>query len=315
MVFKNSSEKKTMKPRRSILSVPGHIEKMHAKACRSSADGVMLDLEDSVPTDVKASARETVIQSILSMDWQGKNLTFRINGLDTPYGYRDLLEVAEAAGHRIDAVVVPKVHHPGDIHFVGRMLDGIEMSKNLPRHIGIEATIESAQGLDNVSETAKASDRLKALIFGIVDYSVSINARLISISGHGENEAAVYPGHRWNFEMSRIVMAAKANGLMAIDAPYGNFKDPEGLRQSAAIACALGFDGKWVIHPDQIDIINEIFSPSKEDIARAEKVLAAHKEAEEKGLGAVAVDGRMVDRATVRLAMQVYEQAKHLKLA
>jgi citrate lyase subunit beta/citryl-CoA lyase/malyl-CoA/(S)-citramalyl-CoA lyase len=287
---------------------------MHAKACRSSADGVMLDLEDSVPTDVKASARETVIQSILSMDWQGKNLTFRINGLDTPYGYRDLLEVAEAAGHRIDAVVVPKVHHPGDIHFVGRMLDGIEMSKNLPRHIGIEATIESAQGLDNVSETAKASDRLKALIFGIVDYSVSINARLISISGHGENEADVYPGHRWNFEMSRIVMAAKANGLMAIDAPYGNFKDPEGLRQSAAIACALGFDGKWVIHPDQIDIINEIFSPSKEDIARAEKVLAAHKEAEEKGLGAVAVDGRMVDRATVRLAMQVYEQAKHLKL-
>jgi malyl-CoA/(S)-citramalyl-CoA lyase len=303
-----------MKPGRSILSVPGHIEKMHAKACQSKADGVMFDLEDSVPIDSKASARETAIHSILSLDWQGKTLTFRINGLDTPYGYRDLLEVAEAAGHRIDAVVVPKVHHPGDIHFASRMLDGIEMNKRFDRRIGIEAIIESAEGLDNVSETARASDRLQTLIFGIVDYSVSIGARLISISGHGENEADVYPGHRWNFEMSRIVMAAKANGLMAIDAPYGNFKDPEGLRQSAAIACALGFDGKWAIHPDQIDIINEIFSPSKEDIARAEKVLAAYGEAEKKGHGAVAVDGRMVDRATVRLAMQLYEQAKHLKL-
>ncbi|MFC1813012.1 HpcH/HpaI aldolase/citrate lyase family protein [Thermodesulfobacteriota bacterium] len=303
-----------MKPRRSILSVPGHIEKMHAKACRSKADVVMFDLEDSVPIDSKASARETVIHSILSLDWQEKTVTFRINGLDTPYGYRDLLEVVEAGGHRIDAVVIPKVHHPGDIHFVSRMLDGIEMNKRFDRRIGIEAIIESAEGLDNVSETARTSDRLQTLIFGIVDYSVSIGARLISISGHGENEADVYPGHRWNFEMSRIVMAAKAGGLMAIDAPYGNFKDPEGLRQSAAIACALGFDGKWVIHPDQIDIINEIFSPSKEDIARAEKVLAAHKEAEGKGLGAVALDGRMVDRATVRLAMQLYERAKYLKL-
>ena len=303
-----------MKPRRSTLSVPGHIIKMHAKACQSSADVVMLDLEDSVPTDDKASARETAIRSMLSLDWQEKTLTFRINGLDTPYGYRDLLEVVEAAGHRIDAVVVPKVHHPGDIHFVCRMLDGIEIHKRFPVQIGIEATIESAEGLDNVSETARASDRIKTLIFGIVDYSVSINARLISISGHGENETDIYPGHRWNFEMSRIVMAAKANGLLAIDAPYGNFKDPEGLRQSGVMASALGFDGKWAIHPDQIDIINDIFSPSKEDVARAEKVLAAHKEAEEKGIGAVAVDGRMVDRATVRLAKQLYEQAKYLKL-
>jgi len=152
-------------------------------------------------------------------------------------------------------------------------------------------------------------------VFGIVDYSASINARLVSISGHGENEDEVYPGHRWNFEMSRIVMAAKAHGLLAIDAPYGNFKNPEGLRRSTALACALGYDGKWAIHPDQIDIINHVFSPSREDIARARKVLAAHKEAEEKGLGAVAVEGRMVDRATVRLASQLYAQAKHLKIA
>ncbi len=304
-----------MKPRRSTLSVPGHIQKMHLKASQRRVDAVMFDLEDSVPVDAKEPARKMVIDSIRSLVWKDISITFRINALDTPFGYKDLLDVVEAAGPQIDAVVVPKVNHPGDIHFVCRMLDGIEMGKGFSKRIGIDAIIESAEGLVKVSEIARASDRLKALVFGIVDYSASINARLVSISGHGENEDVVYPGHRWNFEMSRIVMAAKAHGLIAIDAPYGNFKDPEGLLQGAALACALGYDGKWAIHPDQIDIINQIFSPSREDIARAKKVLAAHKDAEGKGLGAVAVDGRMVDRATVRLASQLYAQAKHLKMA
>jgi citrate lyase beta subunit len=303
-----------MKPRRSTLSVPGHIEKMHVKASQRDVDVIMLDLEDSVPVEAKESARARVIESIHSMDWGETTLTFRINGLDTPFGHRDLLEVAEAAGPRIEAVVVPKVNHPGDIHFVCRMLDGIEGAKGFSSRINIEAIIESAQGLEQVSQIAKASDRLITLVFGIVDYSASIGARLVSISGHGEKEEEIYPGHRWNFEMSRIVMAAKAHGLLAIDAPYGNFKDAKGLERSAALACALGYDGKWAIHPDQIDIINQVFSPSTEDIERAIKVLAAHKEAQEKGLGAVAVEGRMVDQATVRLARQLYEQAKYLKL-
>jgi citrate lyase beta subunit len=303
-----------MKPRRSTLSVPGHIEKMHVKASQRDVDVTMLDLEDSVPVDAKESARTRVIQSIHTLNWQDTILTVRINGLDTPFGYRDLLEVAEAAGPSIEAVVVPKVNHPGDIHFVSRMLDGIEAAKGFSKRIHIEAIIESAEGLEQVSQIAKASDRLITLVFGIVDYSASIGARLVSISGHGEKEEEIYPGHRWNFEMSRIVMAAKAHGLLAIDAPYGNFKDPTGLQRSAALACALGYDGKWAIHPDQIDIVNQVFSPSKEDVDRAVKVLAAHKEAREKGLGAVAVEGRMVDQATVRLAKQLYEQAKHLKL-
>jgi citrate lyase beta subunit len=303
-----------MKLRRSTLSVPGHIEKMHVKASQRDVDVIMLDLEDSVPVEAKVSARARAIQSIHALDWQDTIVTVRINGLDTPFGYRDLLEVAEAAGPRIEAVVVPKVNHPGDIHFVCRMLDGIEAAKGFSNRINIEAIIESAQGLEQVSQIANASDRLITLVFGIVDYSASIGARLVSISGHGEKEEEIYPGHRWNFEMSRIVMAAKAHGLLAIDAPYGNFKDPAGLQRSAALACALGYDGKWAIHPDQIDIINQVFSPSKEDVDRAIKVLAAHKEAKEKGLGAVAVEGRMVDQATVRLARQLYEQAKHLKL-
>jgi malyl-CoA/(S)-citramalyl-CoA lyase len=303
-----------MKPRRSTLSVPGHIEKMHVKASQRDVDVIMLDLEDSVPMEAKESARTRVIQSIHTLDWQDTTVTVRINGLDTSFGYRDLLEVVETSGPRVEAVVVPKVNHPGDIHFVSRMLDGIEAAKRFSSRINIEAIIESAEGLEQVSQIAKASDRLIALVFGIVDYSASIGARLVSISGHGEKEEEIYPGHRWNFEMSRIVMAAKAHGLLAIDAPYGNFKDPTGLQRSAALACALGYDGKWAIHPDQIDIINQVFSPSKEDVDRAIKVLAAHKEAQEKGLGAVAVEGRMVDQATVRLARQLYEQARHLGL-
>lgn len=303
-----------MKPRRSTLSVPGHIEKMHVKASQREVDVVMLDLEDSVPVQAKESARDQVIQSLHSLTWGETTVTFRINGLDTPFGYRDLLEVVEAAGPHIDAVVVPKVNHPGDIHFVCRMLDGIESAKGFSNRINIEAIIESAEGLEQVPQIAKASDRLITLVFGIVDYSASIGARLVSISGHGEKEEEIYPGHRWNFEMSRIVMAAKAQGLLAIDAPYGNFKDPKGLQRAAALACALGYDGKWAIHPDQIDFINQVFSPSKEDIARAMKVLAAHKEAQDKGLGAVAVEGRMVDQATVRLAKQLYALARHLKM-
>jgi len=303
-----------MKPRRSILSVPGHIEKMHHKAAASSADVLMLDLEDSVPVDAKEAARSQVIASLQSVDWQGKVVTFRMNAPDTPFGYRDLIEVVESAGHHVDSVVVPKVNDPGDVHFVSRMLDGIEMGHERTRPVFIEASIETAAGMEQVADISKSSDRLRTLIFCIADYQASIGARLVSISGHGENEEAIYPGHRWNFTMSRMVMAAKAAGLLAIDAPYGNFRDTEGLRRATAISCALGFDGKWAIHPAQIDVINDMFSPSEEDIERAGRILEAAQAAEKKGQGAIAVDGRMVDQATVRLARQVWEQAVHLKL-
>jgi citrate lyase beta subunit len=302
-----------MKLRRSILSVPGHIEKMHAKAKESRADVVMLDLEDSVPMDAKETARDQVIQSLLGMDWQNKTLSVRCNGLETPFGYRDILEVAERTGHMLDTMVIPKVHHPGDIHFVHRLLDGIEMNTGIERKIGIEASIEGAKGLANVNTIARSSDRIKTLVFGIADYSESIGARLTSISGHGEGEDAVYPGHRWHYPMSRIIMAARANDLMAIDAPFGNFKDLEGLKQSAGMAIALGYDGKWVIHPGQIHIVNDMFSPTPEDIERAEKVMQAHEEAVRSGRGAVAVAGRMVDNATIRLAKKLLARAGYLK--
>ena len=302
------------KPHRSILSVPGHVEKMHAKAAQSTADVIMLDLEDSVPLEAKETARKQVLRSLQTIDWQTRTVTVRINGLDSAFAYRDLLEVAEGAGDKIDAVVVPKVNHPGDVHFVDRMLTGIEQATQIAQPIGIEASIETAEGLAAVMEIAQASPRTQTLVFGIADYSASVGARLVSISGHGEREAEIYPGHRWHFAISRMVMAAKAAGLLAIDAPYGNFKDPDGLNTSAVMACALGCDGKWAIHPSQIDTINQVFSPSPEDIQRAAKVLKAAKEAQTRGRGAVAVDGRMVDQATVRLARQLYAQARHLGL-
>ena len=303
-----------MKPRRTILSVPGHVEKMHLKASLSQADVVMLDLEDSVPLEAKKAARETVVRSLLSLDWQNKAVSVRMNGLDTPFGYKDLLVLATEAGDHLDSVVVPKIDHCGDIHFVDRMLNGIEMDRQSANRIGIEASIESARGLDQATDIAGASSRLKTLVFGVADYSSSIGARLVSLSGHGESEEDLYPGHRWNFVMSRLVTAAKAKDLMAIDAPYGNFKDPDGLRRAAVMSCALGFDGKWAIHPDQLEVINAVFSPTPEDIERARRVLEAYDVAVAAGRGAVAVDGRMVDQATVRLARMLWEQARHLDL-
>lgn len=303
-----------MKPRRSNLSVPGHLQKMHGKACASQADVVMLDLEDSVPVDMKAAARAQVIESLRELNWERKTVTVRINALDTPFAYRDLLEVAEQAGDIIDAIVIPKVNHPGDVFFADRLLNGIAMAQRTSGTIGIEASIETAEGMMQAGAIAGASSRVKTLVFGIADYSASIGARLVSISGHGEREEALYPGHRWNFALSHMVMNAKAHGALAIDAPYGNFKDLDGLRRSAIMASALGCDGKWAIHPSQVEVINEVFTPSQEEIALAAKVIEAMAAAGADGKGAVAVEGRMVDQATVRLASQLWQQARYLGL-
>lgn len=303
-----------MKPRRSNLSVPGHVLKMHGKAAECAADVVMLDLEDSVPVDQKERARAQVIQTLHEFDWSSKAVTVRINSLYTPFGYRDLLEVAEGAGEIIDAVVLPKVNSVSDIHFADHMLNGIEMNLNLVGTIGLEASVETAEGLLRAAEIAAASPRIQTLVFGIADYSASVGARLVTISGHGEKEEELYPGHRWHYPLSQMVMAAKAHGAMAIDAPYGNFKDAEGLRKAAVMSCALGCDGKWAIHPAQVDVINEVFTPAAEEIALAQKVLAANERAISTGKGAIAVEGRMVDQATVRMAQQLCSQAGHLGL-
>ena len=298
---------------RSNLSVPGHMKKMHAKALNSKADVIMFDLEDSVPVDQKQAALKTVIQSLKEADRQAGIVTVRINAVDTPFAYKEIISLVEKAGEKIDALVVPKINHPGDVYFVSRLLDGVEMEKKSDAAIQIEACIETVQGMENISGIAGASSRVKSLVFGVADYSQSIGARLSSLSGHGDDKEG-YPGHRWHYPLSKIAAAAKANNLLALDAPYGDFKDADGLEQSARMAAALGFDGKWVIHPEQINIVNQVFSPSKADIRRAGVILDAVKAGGRTGRGAVAVEGQMVDQATVRLAIQVWKKAEYLGL-
>jgi len=293
---------------RSTISVPGHIEKMHAKAFASSVDVVMLDLEDSVPVDAKYLARGQVVKTLTSVEArEGMGISVRVNGTDTPYCFRDVIEVVEAAGAKIDSIVLPKADSAGDVHFLSRLLDGIEAELGTEKQIAIDASIESALAIENISEIASAP-RVRSLIFGIADYSASIGARLSSISGHGEEDAEVYPGHRWNYVMSKIVQTAKAHNLLAIDSPYGNFKDLLELGKSAKISAALGFDGKWAIHPSQIETINNVFSPTSEEIDRANRILEAART--NPGRGAVAIDGRMVDRATIRLAKKLVDSVR-----
>ena len=300
--------------RRCILSVPGNREKMLAKAKNIAVDVLMFDLEDSVPVDEKAKARQMVSECLLSeKDWASRSRSVRINPMDSPYAYRDIVDVVEKAGEVIDSVVIPKVNHPCEVKAVDYILTQIEQSMGFPEgRIGLEASIETAEGLLRVEEIAFCSERLETLVFGIADYAASVGAMSRGISGHGESED-FYPGHRWHFPLSRMIMAAKAAGLSAIDAPYGDYKDPEGLRKSCLLAAALGCDGKWAIHPDQISIIEEVFSPTEEDIERSRRIIEAYEASKKEGRGSLALDGKMIDGASLRIAMKINAYAELMK--
>lgn len=293
--------------RRSIISVPANREKMVVKAFSLPVDVIMLDLEDSVPVPEKDEARTRVIAAFREQDWKGKIRSYRINGMDTPFAYRDIIDVVEAAGEFIDVIVVPKVNDPGEIKAIDYLLTQIEMRMGFDRHIGLEPSIETAAGMLRAGDIALSSPRLETLVFGVADYGASLTMMTKGVSGHGDMEE-FYPGHRWHFPLSMMAMAAKAAGLAAIDAPYGDYRDPEGLRRSCILSAALGYDGKWVIHPDQIGIINEIYTPSQEDFDRSKRICDAYKEAQKAGCGSLAIDGKMVDAASIRVAQGVCSQ-------
>jgi citrate lyase beta subunit len=298
--------------RRSVLSVPGSSDKMILKGLELPADEIMLDLEDGVALEEKEGARSRIIGALNNHDWGDRVRAYRINGLDTPFAYRDIIDVVEQAGEGIDVIVIPKVEKAADVQFVALLLSQIEMNMGLKKPIGLEASIETALGMLKVEEIAFASPRLETLVFGIADYGASLTMPSSGISGHGDAEEDLI--HRWHFPLSRMVMAAKAAGLAAIDAPFGDFKDETGLKKSCQQAASLGYDGKWAIHPAQLDTINETFTPSAEDISRAQIILKAYEEVKASGEGATALDGRMVDAASVRLAQVTYEQARRLGL-
>jgi citrate lyase beta subunit len=299
--------KDSIRLRRSIISVPANRDNMVNKAFNLDVDVIMLDLEDSVPVDQKDEARKKAASALRERDWSGKVRSCRINGMDTPFAYRDIIDIVEQAGETIDTIVVPKVEDPAEIKAIDYFLTQIELRMGFKRRIGLEASIETASGMLRAGEIAFCSSRLETLVFGVADYSASLTMLSKGISGHGDAED-FYPGDRFHFPLSRMAMAAKAGGLAAIDAPYGDYKNLEGLRRSCLMSAGLGYDGKWVIHPDQIGTVNEIYSPSEEDFQRSIRILEAYEQARSAGAGSLALDGKMIDAASIRIARVIHAQ-------
>jgi citrate lyase subunit beta / citryl-CoA lyase len=296
-----------MRPRRSCHAVPGSSERFLAKAPQLDADEVFLDLEDAVAPDEKDGARERVIEALRTLEFGETTVVVRVNGTDTPHYYRDLIAVVEQAGRHLDAIMLPKVRTPGDVEMTAKLLTQIELACDLePGRIGIEAQIEDATGLLACEAIAAASPRMQTLIFGPGDYSAAVGIPVTTIGG----APAGYPGDHLNYVYSRLVVAARAAGIQAIDGPYARVGDDDGLRQRARLARALGMDGKWTIHPGQIAIVNEVFSPSREEWERAEAMLAAYEEANRAGRGAAVFAGEMIDEANRKMADRVAQSGR-----
>jgi citrate lyase subunit beta/citryl-CoA lyase len=283
---------------------------MIAKALASEADLVMIDLEDAVAPDAKAGARATVAEALREADWQGRPRTFRINALDTPWFVRDLIEVIEGAQGSVDLIVVPKMTRPEDVHTVATILGSLEVAAEVRHPIGLETQIESAAGLARCEAIAAASPRVEALVFGPGDYAASVRMPLAAI-GMPDRWDTDYPGHRWDYPLQRVLVAARAAGVRAIDGPFADFRDRDGFRRSCLVARALGYDGKWCIHPDQVAIANEVFSADEAELAWAREILAANAEAEQAGRGSFALNGQMVDAATLRMARATLARSGH----
>ncbi len=292
---------------RSQLFVPASKPAMITKAAASAADAVCIDLEDSVTPAEKASSRANVIQALKEIDFGRRVRMFRINALDTPFAYRDLVEVVEAAGDHIDVVMIPKAGSARDLEFVDMLLTQIEANSRLTRPIGLEAQIETASGFLHAVEIASASPRLEALIFGAGDYAASMHMPSTAI-GEADEHDEIYPGHRWHAVMHTIVAAARANDLRCLDGPYAGYTDEAGLARACRIALAMGFDGKQCIHPAQLATVNATFTPSLEEVTKAGAVLKAYEAAAAAGQGAATHDGRMIDAANLRMARTILER-------
>jgi citrate lyase beta subunit len=283
---------------------------MAGKALASAADSVLLDLEDAVAPDEKADARKQVVHALKELDWRNRPTLYRANALDTPYFYRDVIEVVEEAGDGLDSVLIPKVQRPEDLHVAAALLSQIELAVGLePGKVKIEAQIESAEGLVNVDAIARATERLEALHFGPGDFAASLRMPNRSIGVMDEWDE-VYPGHRFHYAMQRIVAAARAAGLRGVDGPVADYRNEEGLRESCLVARSLGFDGKWCIHPAQIETVNEVFSPTEKEIEWARKVVAAYEEANAAGTGAISVEGQMIDAASIKMAQNTLDSSE-----
>ncbi len=288
---------------RSELAVPGSSPQMFNKALNSNADYIFLDLEDAVSPNDKISARKNVMQALSDINWKekGKTISVRINSLDTHYMYSDVIDIIEKVGDKVDTILVPKVGTGSDVYMVDCLLTQIETHKKLKKKIGLECLIETALGMSNIKEIATSSKRLEALHFGVADYAASLRARTVIIGGLNPD----YPGDQWHHGLSQLVMTCRAYGLRAIDGPFGDIKDPESYIASAKRAAAIGFEGKWAIHPSQIDLANNVFSPPKEEVDKAKRIIEQLEKAANEGKGAAQLDGRMIDAASARMAENI----------
>lgn len=288
---------------RSELAVPGSNPAMFDKAAQSKADYIFLDLEDAVAPADKVQARKNVIEALNDIDWRGlgKTISLRINGLDTHYMYRDVVDVMEQAPGKLDTILVPKVGVPADLYMVEAMCNQIEQATGIETPVGLEALIETALGMANVEAIAQASPRLEAMHFGVADYAASNRARTTVIGGLNPD----YPGDQWHYALSRMTVACRAYGLRAIDGPFGDFNDPDSYLLAARRAAALGIEGKWAIHPSQIDLANEVYSPPAAEVTKAKNILIALEEAASQGKGAAQLDGKMIDAASARMAENI----------
>jgi citrate lyase subunit beta / citryl-CoA lyase len=291
------------RPRRTCMSVPASSERFLAKARGLPVDEVMLDLEDSVAPVAKPGARELAVAALKAGDWGGKLVAVRINDATTPWAYQDVIAVLTGAPGAVDSLILPKVSDPAAIVWLDVLLTQVELSAGLtPGRVKIEAQIEDAAGLAAVDAIAAASGRLAALVFGPADFMASIGMRSLTVGG----QPAGYAFDAHHYPLMRILVAAKARGLQAIDGPYARIGDTDGLRAAAGSAAALGYDGKWVLHPAQVDVVNEAFTPAPEDYARAVRILAAYERATETDQrGAVMLDGEMIDEASRKLALAI----------
>lgn len=304
-----NQQKRMRRPRRVQLAVPGSNEKMVAKAAASAADHVFLDLEDAVAPCEKVATRAKVVHALKTLAWTGKTRCVRINDLGTQWCYEDVIAVVEGAGEALDTIMLPKATSASDVQFLATLLGQIEKKLGLARRIGIEVLIEEVEGLANAATIARASDRVECLIFGMGDYSASHGIEFTVLK-----DDAAYPGDLWHYARFRVVMAARAAGIDAVDGPYANFRNERGFFEECRRALAMGCVGKWAIHPSQIAPALEVFTPRPEDVARARKLAAAYAEAERQGLGAINAGGVMADAATVRILRTTLDKADLYKL-
>ena len=291
--------------RRCQLSVPGSSEKMMAKSAGLDCDYVFLDLEDAVAPSAKIEARGLIVEALNKHDWKPKSVSVRINDVETQYCHDDIIDIVTGAGEKLDTIILTKAKSVQDVMFLHLLLDQLEKKLGLKKRIGIECLIEEVEGMMRVEEIAACSDRLECLVFGMGDYAAS---QTMNIQDVGADDGR-YPPDIWHYPRYKLTIACRANGIDPVDGPYGDFRNVEAFKTECERGCILGMAGKWAIHPSQVDIAQAVFSPKQEEVDTARKQKTAYDEALAQGLGAIAVDGVMVDAASVRMLQNVIDRA------